>query len=503
MVLYHRIPEAGTISDDLGMTQARIRRTSVRTGASAANRALGKPRAAWRKALPSAQTAVVLVLTLAALIFGGGGSPAPRPELLVQLVAAAACIAWVLLPATDSAGNPVPASATPLDRRLLAMAGLVLAVPALQLVPLPPALWQALPGRELEVQALALVGAANSWMPWTISPARTLASLLAMLPPVVAMLMVSRLDESGRRTCILAIAALGLVSVGIGTLQLAAGPADWVTFYPDSAGRVFGFQANRNAEVDVLLIALVAGAAVFATWQRRNITALIALAAFCLIMVLGAALTASRAGIALVPIAVLFSALILYQRGMAARRIGLWLAGSFIAVVVAGALLRGNGAIDRVLTRFTSGEDFRAELWTDAWYAIGQYWPLGSGTGTVVPVLIGVERLEVVDVTVPNRVHNDFLELALEAGVPGVLALTATLVLLGMIAWRAWRGRSAANRPQILFAGATLIIIALHSVVDYPLRSMALAHLAGVAAGLLVPVSRAASATGRLRESQA
>jgi VIT1/CCC1 family predicted Fe2+/Mn2+ transporter len=52
------------------------------------------------------------------------------------------------------------------------------------------------------------------------------------------------------------------------------------------------------------------------------------------------------------------------------------------------------------------------------------------------------------------------------------------------MAYRSWQ-RQAKFRSQILFAAGVLIIITLHSLVDYPLRSMALACLAGVAGGML------------------
>ena len=93
----------------------------------------------------------------------------------------------------------------------------------------------------------------------------------------------------------------------------------------------------------------------------------------------------------------------------------------------------------------------------------------------------------------PNRAHNDFLELALEAGLPGLLLLTA---LGGALVWRMVRrlrdaGAVEGPRAQVWFAAGVLVLLATHSLVDYPLRSMALATLAGVASGMiLAPVGR-------------
>jgi O-antigen ligase len=191
------------------------------------------------------------------------------------------------------------------------------------------------------------------------------------------------------------------------------------------------------------------------------------------------------------------------------RRIGLrgalgGLAGAIAALGAGYLALRQTGPASQALARSSLGRDFRFELWEDTRFAIVQYWPFGSGIGSFKPVFVAAERLEVVDPSMPVRAHNDFLELALEGGIFGLILLGLAAVWLGWMTLRAWRssapgagrkGGSAGDsgaRAQIIFAVAVFLIIALHSVVDYPLRSMALACLAGVAAGLLasVPSSR-------------
>lgn len=456
----------------------------------------------WRllgRRLPAPRAVLVALFTVFVIAFGGGGSPAARPEMVVEVGAALALAIWIFLPRCD---------AEPANRTLfLLLAAAVIALPVMQLIPLPPSLWQALPGREAESAALALVGAANTWMPWSISPPLTLAALLSLGPPLAAMVMASRLDWRGRRLVVATIAVMGLVSVAVGTLQLSAGPTDLVTFYADSFGRVFGFQANRNAEVDVLLIAMVAGMAIVAGRGRFALSsgpAGIAIAlAFAAILLLGAVLTGSRTGIALIPVGVLFALVIALGAKAPARRILAVGAGVFVLLAIAAFVLKDNGAVARVITRFAQTEDFRAELWEDTAYAIGQYWPVGAGLGTIVPVLISVERLEVVDYTLPNRAHNEYLELALEGGIVGLVLLALAIACVAMLAWKSWRLRTAETRPLILFAVAALIVMALHSIVDYPLRSMALAHVAGVAAGLLSPLRRDGASTATERESPA
>ncbi|MCA1661539.1 MAG: O-antigen ligase family protein [Novosphingobium sp.] len=258
-----------------------------------------------------------------------------------------------------------------------------------------------------------------------------------------------------------------------------------------TADNLTGFHANRNAQADLLLIGLLALAAIVAALPRETRRNYAVPAAAIAAVLLGATiLTASRAGIALLAVG-LAGAAIWQARRMTARagrrRIAAWGAAAFAGFAVLAWAAAGNRAIERVAQRFAEGEQARPELWRDTLFAIQQYWPFGSGIGTFVPVFHAAERLEVVDPSVPNRAHNDFLELALEAGLPGIVL---ALALAGTVVWRLvarWRNAASPDeRAQVGFAAAVLALLAAHSLVDYPLRSMALASVAGVVTGMIL-----------------
>jgi O-antigen ligase len=359
-----------------------------------------------------------------------------------------------------------------------------------------------LPGRASEAAALGLVGAGARWMPWSVAPARSLASLLALIPPAAAMVLMARAGTSSRWWTLAAIAAIGLVSVVVGAGQLAGGESRLLRFYGEShIGFLTGFQANRNAAADVLLIAMLALAALDVrskpAWRPLTGAALAALA-------VAVFLTGSRAGIALM--APVLAGIAVWRGREPLRRLRprARLAGTFGVLAATAAVvlvLAANPTARRMAARFSQGHDPRPELWTDTLYAIGQTWPMGSGLGSFVPVFVAAERLEVVDQSFPNRAHNDYLEFVLEAGLPGLVVLSA------LAAWLIWRlvvglrrAESEAARAELVFAGATLALLGLHSVVDYPLRSMALATLAGVAAGIILAADgRRASSSPRPR----
>ena len=466
--------------------------------ATPGQRPTSRPR--WLDDLAPADFALPTFVALAVAL-GGGGTPSPLPEMLLEWVALATLAAVLALHPID---RPWPQSS-------VAFALALLALPALQLIPLPPAIWRGLPGREIEAAAIDLAGSAQTWMPWSVSPPRTLASLLALIVPAVALLTAAHASPRGRKFGLIAVALMALLSAAVGAAQLADGAQSAWRFYASShLDNLTGFQANRNAEADVLLVGVFALAALglgqaFAV--RRHAALVLGMGA----ILLGGAivLTASRAGIGLLVLTMAGAAAVaVYRyRSWSRLRARLALGGGALTVIAALAWSIGaNPVSGRILARFTDGLEPRPEIWRDTLYAIGQYWPWGSGIGTFVPVFVAAEPLEAVDSSFPNRAHNEFLELALEAGVPGLAVLAA---LIGLLAWRwAIRVRGSAGpqeRAELTFSAATLVALGLHSIVDYPLRSMALATLAGVATGFILTRSRNrgnAESPGRVETKQ-
>lgn len=439
---------------------------------------------------------IPVLLMGAALVLGGGGTPAPLPELALQLLAFVALAIWALV------GPRALPTAAPAAWWI---AGLVLALPLFQLVPLPPAVWQSLPGRDLEREALALVGAQDTWRPISVAPARTLAALLAIIVPAIVLIMTASLDRAGRGMVVAAIAGIGLLALLVGVAQMAGGQLDSFRFYVPDVGYLNGFQANHNSAADVLLVAMVAFAASVREWgARRRGDArtgyrLGLVAGACVLFSFGVFLTASRAGVFLLPVA--WGAVVVIVRPWLnlSRRTVLAAAFGLLAVVVGVAiLLQTNAVATRVADRFAFGNEFRPQLWRDALFAAREYLPWGAGMGAFVPVFLAIERLEVVDPSMPNRAHNEILELLVEGGVFGMALLAVIVGLLVRRALAAWRQPPVGSSAQVYFAVAVFCVFALHSQVDYPLRSMSLACIAAVAAGLLMPAAPPAGSNERV-----
>ena len=143
----------------------------------------------------------------AAMVLGGGGSPAPLAEMAVQMIVGMLFCLWLIWCVDLPADRLRPA---------LGLVALLLVLPVVQLIPLPPALWQALPGRAIERGALDLIGAADTWRPLSVAPARTLAALLALVPPAIVLLMTATLGPAGRTMVIGMIAGVTGLAVLVG-----------------------------------------------------------------------------------------------------------------------------------------------------------------------------------------------------------------------------------------------------------------------------------------------
>lgn len=428
------------------------------------------------------QARILVAWVALALLLGGGGSPNPASELALQVASVVLLGACFALD-RDARWPPPP-------RPLLLIALLALALPALQLIPLPAAIWHALPGRELERAALELIDQQGSVRPFSIAPNRTLASLLAMIPPLALGFVVAAQPLARRREVLATVATMALASALIGAAQIA-GPGDAFRLYPDAhLGWLTGFQASRNAAADVLMIGAMAAMAWFASAPAEQASRRSFVLPAALGVLLAALLfTGSRAGIIL--LAVVVPALVLMTTARGHPTKSRLVVSITVAVVVAFALIAllalADERLAQIASRFGMLEDYRLGLWRDCWSAMLAYWPWGAGIGTFVPAFIPYESLASVDPTFPNRAHNDLLELAIEAGLPGMMALAGVAVLVMRLASSALRDPTQ-PRALAIFGLQTFILIGLHSLVDYPLRNMAVASLAGIALGMLAPL---------------
>jgi len=438
---------------------------------------------------------LVALYLVAAGLLGGGGLYFPAQELALELLFAGialACLWW-----RRAAGSPAP-DAVP----VYAICGLVLSIPVLQLVPLPPAVWQSLPGREDALAALRLVGAVDTWRPVSLVPANTLACLLSLVPPLGLLVLASQLDLRDRRLILYVAAVLALASTALGAGQLLAPDGSLNLYSNYYAGWITGFQVGRNSAADVFLAGLLAVAAIarlamigkiWRSGPSQSSGRILGLAAAVgILLTVAVVMTGSRTGVIHLVLAAAGSLMIFSVGaggGSFARNRTLAVVG-ICALALAGltylSLPGEASALDRVWRRFAMLEDNRTDVWQLAMAAWHAYWPVGVGRGGYIEAVVALEPLETLGPSWPNRAHNEYIEIGIEAGIAAYVVLAAVLACLAWVARRKWReDESREARIQLIYGASVLILLGSHSVVDFPLRGMSLACIAAAACGLL------------------
>ena len=363
------------------------------------------------------------------------------------------------------------------------------ALPLLQLIPLPPAIWANLPGRDQLTLALTLAGMEPGWVPLSLTPDKTWQSFLALIPPVAMFLAVLMATIEVKRQLVYLVLAATVASVILAALQVASG-GNHFYLWPDAyGGGVEGIFANRN-HLATLLVATLPFAGVLAGASLRhrgdrNQTGLWLGAAFIGLVVVATGVVQSRAGV------------ILIGPSLVATGLAAWIASGrkrpgpafFGLAAVVGIAIAAVGlfALGPILARFdpNAPAEGRFENWPYVAEAAQTYLPVGSGIGSFDPVYRSVEPLDRLDPTYFNQAHNDYLETWLEAGWLGAALIITFLVWWGRRSWACWRAPPSRNTDLQRAASAAMLMVLLHSAVDYPLRTETIAVLFALFAAIL------------------
>lgn len=370
----------------------------------------------------------------------------------------------------------------------LALLAGVVAVPLIQLIPLPPAVWGSLPGRDQMILALQLSGIEPGWAPLSMTPSRTWASALALIPAVACFFAMFSLSQAQRERMAWFLITSAFASVVLGAAQLADGGNRLNLWDSPVHGQVRGFFANRNHFASYLLVvlpfALTAGAAVLRRTDREK-SALWIGGLFAGVVVVALAAIRSRAGmVLLVPtlVATLAAVWIAAGRGRVKRAL-LVLTGAVAAALTVVSVL----ALPPVLARFDrdGAQEVRFERWPLVAETAQAYLPLGTGMGSFNTIYRSVETREELDHNYFNQAHNDYLEIWLEAGWIGIGLIVAFMVWFARRTWPAWRSGASRVGDMQRSASIGIGVLLLHSAVDYPLRTVTLAVIFAICCGLL------------------
>ena len=143
----------------------------------------------------------------------------------------------------------------------------------------------------------------------------------------------------------------------------------------------------------------------------------------------------------------------------------------------------------------------RADILKTTLGSARQFMPFGTGLGSFRQVYPLSESPLSVGGMYLIHAHDDYAELLLELGIAGALLVLVVLAWWGTLAWRVWR--TAESKPFSRAAAIASAAILLHSLVDFPLRTAAIATCFGMCLALLADGRGAAPGEKkRLRRSR-
>lgn len=426
---------------------------------------------AWLGHVPSTAAGTLLV---AALVLGGslsGGIEATAVHAVAVFGLGVSMLWWR------------PAALTVLQRGVFAVLVLAVALAALQLVPLAVEWFARLPQRAELVAELRAAGVTARHMPMTLDYWGTVQALLALLVFLV-MWMLCTIVPSGARTRLLKLAVVAAVPMALLGFAQAS-------MKLDTTG-ANGLFENRNHYASLLAMLLpFALAAARQAMERTAVAFAIAWYAAVCVMLLAAALSFSRVGSLLAILSAVAGLGLL--TGGAPRRASL-LRPALVSLAIAIAAV-GYFASDRLVDRFQSNlqGDLRWQIFENSWQVLAAYLPWGSGFGSFREVYAQFEPLQSLgEFTQADHAHNELLQNTIEGGLPALVLMGAFLGLVLVAAGAALFRRGAADYWQRA-AAISVAVPLIHSLVDYPLRTLACSTLLALAvATLLSPKQREA-----------
>ena len=420
---------------------------------------------------------------LFACIVMGGSAQGIFSNLALQLIGIF-ILAWAFLTRT-------PLKDSRPARQLGWLAAAAVALVLIQLIPLPPAIWTLLPGRDVVVEGFRLLGQPLPWMSLSLAPAETIATAMAMLPPLAMLALILRLGAYRDSWLLIALLCATFISVALGVMQIQSGGTGPYLYRQANLGTASGLFANANHMATLLLVSIPFLVALGTRrWRQQSgtndrlLTATLAGGA-AVIVLLGIGINQSFALLIIGAPVIGAAALQLIppgrvRLGRLAAMLGLlFVAGTAVLAVMVSAGMSASNQTSMTI---------RADIWAHTSEAIRDSGLAGSGIGTFTAIYPRYEDPATIERTYVNHAHNDYLELALEGGIPAIALMILFAIWWGARAFTIWRSANAAELGRAACIASAAIL--LHSLVDYPLRTAAIATIFAMALALMADPAR-------------
>jgi O-antigen ligase len=280
----------------------------------------------------------------------------------------------------------------------------------------------------------------------------------------------------------------------IGALQVASGDyssSPWYLYRESGSGSPIGFFANANHMAILLVITLpflsaILGSAKGAN-KQQNVAIISLVAGIGVVILIGIILNGSLVAYSFaLPVLAMSSLLVLPQKR--SLRVGALALATLLFIGALGTIEGGSVRSGQFERDAAGAQQSRQAMLGTAARAMRDFMPWGSGLGSFRSVYRLYVPRDQTPTTYVSHAHNDYVELALEMGVAGILLIIAFLVWWVQAVFRAWKLADAGIYARA--ASIATAAILLHSLVDFPLRTAAIS--AAFATGLALLVDRRA-----------
>lgn len=363
---------------------------------------------------------------------------------------------------------------------------LLLLLPMMQLIPIPFLWWQDLTGRSFYAAMMKASGILPTFLPLSLVPSTTIASLIMILVCVAVILAVMVKPYQKLKTWAYLALGVATLEATLGLMQYGKGPLSLLRFGPGfGTPSAVGTFTNRDHLAGLLEMVLPLGIALVLAsfkgdryqnlvdaWQsklaRLKFNAAFFFMGATIIVMLGIIFTQSRTGIFLMLFGIFLSCLIF------ASHLGFKKTSNFglMAFVIALLVALEVGLIP-ILSRFMLEDPFADLRWPMAnatIESIPYFFPWGSGMGTFGEVFQRFQT-QALNGFYIDHPHNDILEFAFEGGLLAMIIMATFFLAYLRRWWQFWpRGRWEGYHFIQAGAGIAIFLMMLHSIVDFNLH---------------------------------
>ena len=310
--------------------------------------------------------------------------------------------------------------------------------------------------------------------------------LLALL--LLFSMTLALIDRTGRiRQVVAIITIFGFVFAFFAILQGVLSPTKIYGIYERQFSQPYGSFVNRHNFAAYMEMTTALPLAMVLTGAARKDQRLLYLTAI-LLMAVALVLSGSRGGLVALMVELLMLVMITAPvRSSRKLILRLGVAAVILTAVIAGAIFVGGESSLTRIAETASSKDVssnRTQIWSVTLDVIGKNFPFGAGIGafgvayTAVDPLSGIERAE--------QAHNDYLQVAADAGIIGVLIGGAFLFLLVSTLLKNYRTENVFRRAVVIGSAAGIFGVLVHSMFDFVLHTTAVSVLFLILTALLV-----------------